>query len=145
MVGVAVGSQDLKVVCSEKKLSSEEAPNEIDPADESADDDGDVLVLPYNEQGLQTLLGIADGTVVIAGNRLWAKPLAHALLHNGRNVRYIAPPKGRAGTGTFANQFFERSIIPWRNRKTVLRHKIQGLCRNTIRRCGAAPMGGTCK
>lgn len=99
MLGVAVGSQDLIVV----------RPNEVQPeiafaAESNGDQDDDrsdqrdqMLVLPYNDEGLQTLLGMADGTVILAGNRHWAKALAYAIQHHGVDVRYVAPRKAERG------------------------------------------------
>lgn len=77
MIGVAVGSQDLKLV----RLGQEP------------------LELPYNKVGLNQILEARDqdGKVLLSGNRRWAEALVCSLHAQGVEVRYVGSPKKKAG------------------------------------------------
>lgn len=78
VIGVAVASQELHLV----DLSTEKP-----------------LTLVYSNAGLQAILAASNlgDTVLIAGNKRWAKALAYALRANDRQVNYLSSPKQSRG------------------------------------------------
>ncbi len=125
MIGVAVASQDLKIVILSQENTIKPCPNEelsqvsevSDVADidevteadqgQNTDDDDDAvngeegkpIKVPYSREGFNQILEVAgtDNVVLIAGNKQWALPLAYALQAEGREVRYLAGPKRSRG------------------------------------------------
>lgn len=99
MIGIAVGSQDLKVMVIEKNSIKEEE---------------DVLTMPNNEDGLSKIMALAGPNglpIVLAGNRRWAKTLAYALAEHGKQVRYISPPKTERGQKVAQAKFLRNALL----------------------------------
>ncbi len=107
MLGIAVASQELKVLIHKE----EPVPESIEEEDGNSEKGEDVLVLPYSEQGLATVLGMADGDVIVlAGNHSWAKPLAYALTRHGKEVRYVTPRKAERGQILSQVKFLQNAL-----------------------------------
>jgi hypothetical protein len=113
MIGVAVASQNFKVLVPEEWELNGNNKTNVDDEDQDEKNDS-VLEFPADKSGMMQLLDLAkdhdDWTIVIAGNYNWAKPLASGLVRFGAEVRYVAPRRAERGAVQSQVRFLKNAL-----------------------------------